>query len=215
MKNMVQHNADRCPKCDSQLVDPLAEENGIRRYQCRPCGHLYTAIIGSKHVGDVPGEPVNRLPDDPRMKARTPYKESRLGEALKISPFSRTALEVDNRKEATMASELVCPKGCGKSDFANTRSRGAHARHCDGTAKPSRAKTSKSRNGKQAVKVKLVKATQTIPIWSGTLSKGGITENLVAMLQDKRTQRLAEITAGDATLGEIDRILATLCGNPI
>jgi len=207
--NVVQHNADKCPKCGSGLIEDLAEQNGFRRHTCRACGENFTTIIGSRHVGDIPGEPVARLPDDPRMKSRTPYKISRLGEARNTSPFSRTALEETNRKEATMAAKLKCEK-CGKPYQRGGKKFDAHVSGCDGT--PWKGEEKKPRKAKAAKKAPWQRGKKAM---ARAEASQGVTASIVAMLQDKRTQRIAELTAGDDQLQEIDRVLEALESRPI
>ncbi len=203
MTDVVQHNADKCPKCGSGLLEDLAEQSGIRRHTCRACGENFTTIIGSKHVGDVAGEPVARMPDDPTLKPQTPYRNHRFGQAIKTSPFSRTALEVDTREEAIMA-DLTCGKGCGKT-CGSGAGKAKHEKYCDGTAKAEKA--TKPR------KVKKAKAAKADSRASKPLG-GDVIENVISILKDKHTERVAQLTAGDPTLMQIEQAISALGGTP-
>lgn len=198
-RGMVQHNADQCPSCESSRVEALAEDNGIRRYNCRSCGRNYTAIIGRRIYGDEPGEPVCRLPDDPSIK--TPIDDDLKAE--RKSPFSRTALGLGQGKEAVMAG-TVCSKGCGK-ESGSPAGNAAHERFCDGTAKPEGERRPRRNATRRKPKAKLVRA--------GKVS-GGVISGVLELLKSKRQERVDQIIAQDREILDLDVAIKALEGRP-
>lgn len=181
--------AVKCPECGEKKIDSLASDETTLRYQC-------TALKCS-HAWSVP----------------------RIGGGLSAA-LERDRERRNEEREATMAAseageKLTCPKGCGKDDFKTTRSRGAHARYCDGTAKPSRAKSDKPARLKRRESDQNKDGSRANSRRKTITSEaGGITQGILAMLQDKRIERIAVLTAGDEQLQEIDRLVEAL-GNPI
>ena len=224
MERVAQHNADRCPKCNSGLVDALAQDRGIRRYQCRKCGETYNAIIGLPAIGDDRGEPVARIPDDPKLKSKTPYKNYGFGEEFWNSPFSRTALGGEERKEANMA-DLKCPEH-PELTFPNPQAFGAHNRHAHpGRAKPRGEKKdggdgSVQENpdlpmGRPRKSRKSSRRKEKTQTRRSSGKSNGITGNVIKMLEDKRAERIAILVAEDPELKEIDEAIVKLGGRPL
>jgi hypothetical protein len=108
-------------------------------------------------------------------------------------------------REANVTEKLLCPKGCGKDDFGSTRSRGAHARYCNGT--PGAVPTPKREKKPKAL---FVRSKDRDVKWVETNT--GLKVGLLASLADKRIERIAALTAGDPELAEIDRLVDAIEG---
>jgi transposase-like protein len=92
------------------------------------------------------------------------------------------------QREETMAASFKCSK-CDTT-FDSARSRGQHQRYCKPT------------------KVKLMDGTRDRVVFSekGVIA-GSITENVLAMLKEKRDERVILLTVGDEQLQEIDSLI--------
>jgi len=125
------------------------------------------------------------------------------------SPILTAGMQKD--KEANMAAKLgACSKGCGRTKWSGAGPKAMHEKFCTGEAKATRTfKEPKPKKAKTAprgtTKVQALKPGKT---------GFNFAADVVAMLEDKRTQRIAELTSGDPMLAEIDRLLSFFTSRP-
>lgn len=98
-----------CPRCDSTRITPLVQQNGLGRFQCSKCDHVYAAIVHD-------GRRVARFPDG-KYALDPPESEAELDREV---------------KEAFMVAKLKCPK-CGKPYERGGKKFDAHVSACGST----------------------------------------------------------------------------------